>query len=113
VIDPQSTTHLRTAAAVAVGAFAAVLLGYLAVVIFVLATIGIPLGARPEPLRVIQYAVLIVLAGGATAVGRASCRTCGGGRESRKYFASTSPHTELNNITPVLALNAHTRALSM
>ena len=69
------TTHLRTAAAVAVGAFAALLLGYLAVVIFVLATIGIPLGAQPEPLTAIQYAVLLVLAGGAAAVGgRAAAR---------------------------------------
>ena len=69
------STHLRTAAAVAVGAFAALLLGYLAVVIFVLATIGIPLGAQPEPLTAIQYAVLLVLAGGAAAVGgRAAAR---------------------------------------
>jgi hypothetical protein len=76
------TAHQRTAAAVAVGVFVAVLLGYFALVVFVLATIGIPLGAQPEPLASIEYAVLLVLAGGAAAVGgRAAARVA---RERRR-----------------------------
>jgi len=76
------TAHQRTAAAVAVGVFVAVLLGYFALVVFVLATIGIPLGAQPEPLAGIEYAVLLVLAGGAAAVGgRAAARVA---RERRR-----------------------------
>lgn len=61
--------HLRTAAAIAVGVFVAVLLGYLGLVVFVLATIGIPLGADPKPLTATQYGILLVLAGGAAAFG--------------------------------------------
>jgi hypothetical protein len=57
-------------------------LGYFALVVFVLATIGIPLGAQPEPLAGIEYAVLLVLAGGAAAVGgRAAARVA---RERRR-----------------------------
>ena len=63
------STHLRTAAAIAVGVFVAVLLAYLGTVVFVLATIGIPLGADPEPLTATQYGILLLLAGGAAALG--------------------------------------------
>jgi hypothetical protein len=72
------TTHLRTAGAIAVGVFVALLLGYLGLVVFVLATIGIPLGAQPKPLTGSQYAVLLVLAGVAAAIGaRAAARVAG------------------------------------
>lgn len=63
------STHLRTAAAIAAGVLVAVLLGYLGLVVFVLATIGIPLGAGPKPLTATQYGILLVLAGGAAALG--------------------------------------------
>lgn len=80
------TTHARTAAAVAVGVLVAVLLAYLALVVFVLATIGIPLGAQPATLTGSEYAVLLVLAGGAAAVGgRAAARIA---RERRRVAVS-------------------------
>ena len=80
------TTHARTAAAVAVGVLVAVLLAYLALVVFVLATIGIPLGAQPETLTASEYAVLLVLAGGAAALGgRAAARIA---RERRRVAVS-------------------------
>jgi hypothetical protein len=80
------TTHLRTAAAVTVGVFVALLLGYLGLVVFLLATIGIPLGAQPEPLTASGYAVLLVLAGGAATVGgRAAARIA---RERRRVAVS-------------------------
>lgn len=63
------TTYLRTASAIAAGVSAAVLLGYLGLVVFVLATIGIPLGAQPTALTRRESAVLLVLAGVAAAVG--------------------------------------------
>ena len=58
------STHPRTAAAIAVGVVVAVLLGYFGLVVFVLATIGIPLGADPKPLTATQYGILLILAGG-------------------------------------------------
>ena len=76
------TTHQRTAAAIAAGVLVAVLLGYLGLVVFVLATIGIPLGAQPEPLTAIEYGILLGLTGGAAAVGgRAAARIA---RERRR-----------------------------
>ena len=62
-------THLRTAAAIAIGVLVAVLLAYLGLIVFILATIGIPLGADPEPLTATQYGILLLLAGGAAAFG--------------------------------------------
>lgn len=80
------TTHARTAAAVAVGVLVAVLLAYLALVVFVLATIGIPLGSQPATLTGSEYAVLLVLAGSAAAVGgRAAARIA---RERRRVAVS-------------------------
>lgn len=75
-------THLRAIAAIAVGVSVAVLLTYLGVVVFVLATVGIPLGADPEPLTAFQYGILLVLAGGAAACGgRTAARV---GREQKR-----------------------------
>lgn len=62
-------TILRTAAALAVGVGVTLLLAYVATVAFVLATIGIPLGAQPSPLTTTQYAVLLALAGAAATAG--------------------------------------------
>src|SRR5688572_10072722 len=63
------SSHMRTAAAIALGVVVAVLLVYLGLGVFVLATIGIPLGADPKPLTGSQYGILLVVAGGAAAVG--------------------------------------------
>jgi hypothetical protein len=72
------STHLRTAAAIAAGVFVAILLGYLGLVVFVLATIGIRLGADPKPVRATQYGILLALAGGAAAFGgRTATRVAG------------------------------------
>lgn len=60
---------VRTAAAIALGVLVAVLLGYLALLVFLLTTIGLPLGADPEPLTAVEYGVLLLLAGVAAAAG--------------------------------------------
>lgn len=60
---------VRTAAAIALGVLVAMLLGYLALLVFVLTTIGLPLGADPEPLTAAEYGILLLLAGVAAAAG--------------------------------------------
>lgn len=67
-------TPLRTAAAMAAGVLVAAVLAYLGLAVFVLATIGLPLGASPAPLRAPQYAMLLALAASAAAVGGRTAR---------------------------------------
>ena len=57
------------ASAIAVGFFVAVVLAYVGVVVFVLASRGIPLGTQPVPLNGREYAVLLLLAGAAATTG--------------------------------------------
>ena len=73
--QPLAVTLLRAAGALAVGVGLTVILAYAATVAFVLATIGIPLGAQPSPLTTVQHAVLLAVSGAAAAVGgRAAAR---------------------------------------
>lgn len=67
--QPATVTMLRAAGALAVGVGLAVVLAYAATVAFVLATIGIPLGAQPSALTTVQHAVLLALGGAAAAAG--------------------------------------------
>ena len=65
----QPTAYLRTASAIVAGVCVALVLGYIALVVFVFTTIGIPLGAQPTALTRRECAVLLVLAGVAAASG--------------------------------------------
>ena len=66
---------MRTVIGVVAGLVVTVLLAYLGLVIFLFSTVGIPLGAAPEPLTATQYAVLLaVFCGAALAGGRTARR---------------------------------------
>lgn len=67
--QPPAVTMLRAAGALAAGVGLSVVLAYAATVAFVLATIGIPLGAQPSPLTTVQHAVLLALGAAAAAAG--------------------------------------------
>lgn len=60
---------LRTILAIAAGVVVAVLLWYLGLVVVLLVTIGIPLGAQPRPSTPGELAVMLVLAICAAAAG--------------------------------------------
>lgn len=60
---------VRTAVAISLGVLVAVLLGYLALVVFVLSRVGLPLGADPKPLTGVDYGILLLLAVVAAAAG--------------------------------------------
>ena len=66
---PRPVTILRAAGALAAGVGLTLVLAYAATVAFVLAAIGIPLGAQPSPLTTVQHAVLLALGGAAAAAG--------------------------------------------
>lgn len=69
------STYVRLAAAVVAGVLVAIVLSYVALIVVVLATIGIPLGAESRPLTVNQSAMLLTAAVVASAVGaRTSAR---------------------------------------
>ena len=61
--------QLRLALAVIVGVVVAVLLSYAVLIVFLLTTIGIPLGAESRPLTATDSAILLVAAAVAAAVG--------------------------------------------
>jgi hypothetical protein len=63
------TTHFRTVIAAIVGVLSAVLLWYFGLVIFVLTTIGIPLGSASRPQTATESLILLMLAAAAAAVG--------------------------------------------
>jgi hypothetical protein len=71
----RAASQWRTSVAIATGVLVTLLVGYLGVIVFVLATIGLPLGAESKPLTATDAAVLLLLAGGAAAAGgRAAAR---------------------------------------
>jgi hypothetical protein len=63
------TRHMYTFLGIAVGAALALLLAYLGMVVFVLVTIGIPLGSQPRPMTAAEYVVLLGIGIGAAALG--------------------------------------------
>jgi len=65
----RAPSEWRIAVAIAAGVLVSLLLGYAVAIVFVLATVGIPLGAESEPLTATDAAVLLLFAGGAAAVG--------------------------------------------
>jgi hypothetical protein len=79
----EVTTHLRTVIAAIVGVLSAVLLWYFGLVIFVLTTIGIPLGSESRPQTPTESLILLLLAGAAAAVGgRIAARIAGARRQA-------------------------------
>ena len=86
--------HLRTLLAIVAGVVTAAIVEYVGMVVFVLATIGIPLGSQPRPLTPGEYAVLLVLAAGAAAIG---------GRAAAS-IARHSPHKAVGSVSVVLAV---------
>jgi hypothetical protein len=60
---------LRLAIAVVAGVVVAILLSYAAAIVFVLATVGIPLGAESRPLTTAGSAILLLAAAAAGAAG--------------------------------------------
>ena len=78
---------MRLLIAIAAGLSTTVLLAYLGLVVFLLTVVGIPLGATPEPLRPIHYAVLLAIICGAALVGG---RTAGRIVRSHRRLAVTT-----------------------
>jgi hypothetical protein len=60
---------LRVALAVVTGVIVAILLSYAVLIVFVLTTVGIPLGAEPRPLSTGGSAILLLAAAAAAAAG--------------------------------------------
>lgn len=60
---------LRAAFAAVIGALAALTLAYLAAVVVLLVTVGIPLGAQPRNPTAVEYIVLLLAGAAASAAG--------------------------------------------
>lgn len=88
------TSPLRVALAISVGAVVTAALAYAGVVVVVLATLGIPLGAQPRPLTAGEYGILLAVAGAAAVIG---------GRTAAR-LASGSPGSAVLGLCAVLAV---------
>lgn len=71
-------TQLRLALAITAGVIVTILLSYVALIVFVLITVGIPLGAESRPLTATGASTLLVVAAAASAIGaRTAARIAG------------------------------------
>ena len=66
---PTMSGLLRAALAAVIGALAALALEYLAAVVVLLVTVGIPLGAQPRSPTPVEYIVLLLAGAAAAAAG--------------------------------------------
>ena len=62
-------TQLRLALAIIAGVVVTILLSYIALIVLVLITVGIPLGAESRPLTATGASILLVVAAAASAIG--------------------------------------------